>query len=351
MKEDTKYPAAERGYNEAIDLLKGFLVLSMILAHCIQFFGEEEKGLQKFIVDYVNLTTFSGFLFAYGFVCYCAYFTKNFKDVRRKMLQNAGRTLAAFYLSSIAFLTLAENKVFKTDILRDVITIRLFGGWSEFLVSFTGVMLMAMLLFPLYKKLNSIGLAVIAAVCLMTCFVPYEKITVPWLALFLGSRHYVTFPVIQYSVYFAAGVIVGKYGWKYHRYLLSGSLVFSLPTIIYILHMSKMPERFPPSLLYITGGAFFLYTYYLLFSMLSKNTCKNRILLGVKKYLKQTGSNSLFYLLMSNVFIFGFKGASFHYKDIRYALIFYLVLLLVIHYLTLLISKNRRLPNSYSLID
>ena len=112
-----------------------------------------------------------------------------------------------------------------------------------------------------------------------------------------------------------------------------------------------MPERFPPSLLYITGGAFFVYAYYLLFSMLSGNTGKNRILLGVKKYLKHTGSNSLFYLLMSNVFIFGFKGSAFHYKDIRYALIFYLVLLLVIHYLTLLISKSRKLPNSYSLID
>lgn len=351
MKEETKYHGAESGYSEAVDFLKGFLVLSMILAHSIQFFGEEEKGLQKFIVEYVNLTTFSGFLFAYGFVCYRAYFTKSFKDVCKRMLQNAGRTLAAFYLSSIAYLALAENKVYKTDILRDVITIRLFGGWSEFLVSFTGVMLMAMLLFPLYKKLNIIGLAVIAAVCLMTCFIPYEKITVPWLALFLGSRHYVTFPVIQYSVYFAVGVIVSKYGRKYHRYLLSGSVVFSLPTIIYILRMSRMPERFPPSLLYITGSAFILYTYYLLFSMLSENTCKNSILLGVKKYLKQTGSNSLFYLLMSNIFIFGFKGSVFHYKDIRYALIFYLVLLLVIHYLTLLISKSRKLPNSYSLID
>lgn len=348
MKEETKYPAAESRYCEAVDFLKGFLVLGMILAHCIQFFGEEEKGIQKFIVDYVNLTTFSGFLFSYGFVCYRAYFTKKFKEVRKKMLQNAGKTLAAFYISSIAYLALADNKVFKTDILRDVITIRLFGGWSEFLISFAGVMLMAMLLFPLYKKLNILGLAVIAAVSLMTCFVPYEKITVPWLALFVGSRHYVTFPVIQYSVYFAAGVIVSKFGRKYHRYLLAGSVVFSLPAIIYILRMSQMPERFPPSLLYITGGASFLYIYYRLFSMLSESTCKNRILLGVKNYLKQTGSNSLFYLLMSNVFIFGFKGSAFYYKDIRYALVFYLVLLLVIHYLTVLISKSRKLPNLYS---
>jgi len=38
MKEETKYHGGESGYSEAVDFLKGFLVLSMILAHCISCF-------------------------------------------------------------------------------------------------------------------------------------------------------------------------------------------------------------------------------------------------------------------------------------------------------------------------
>ena len=60
--------------NQEIDIMKGLLTLAMILCHCLQFFGKEDAGIEKILVNVINLTTFSGFLFCFGFVCCLAYF-------------------------------------------------------------------------------------------------------------------------------------------------------------------------------------------------------------------------------------------------------------------------------------
>jgi hypothetical protein len=200
----------ENRRSDTMDLYKGILVITMILAHCIQFFGEEDKLYQGIYVNYINLTTFPGFLFTYGFVCSRAYFDKKFSIVWRKMLINAGRTLFAFYLSSIAYYAFVENKIFRTDFLWEVVLIRRYAGWSEFLVSFSAVILVGMVMFPLFKRLNIISFFVIAAISTAACFIPYDKITVPQLALFLGSTNFITFPVVQFLIYFAGGVITCK---------------------------------------------------------------------------------------------------------------------------------------------
>lgn len=54
-----------------IDVLKGILTVLMIVAHIFQFFSTNLL-LDKF-GKYVNLTTFSGFMFCFGYVCYIAY--------------------------------------------------------------------------------------------------------------------------------------------------------------------------------------------------------------------------------------------------------------------------------------
>ena len=52
--------------NQEIDIMKGLLTLAMILCHCLQFFGKEDAGIEKILVNVINLTTFSGFLFCFG---------------------------------------------------------------------------------------------------------------------------------------------------------------------------------------------------------------------------------------------------------------------------------------------
>ena len=94
-----------RGRNREIDICKGILTVTMILGHCIQFFGFEEQGVQKILVNVINLTTFSGFLFCFGFVSNLAYYeNRSFKTSAVKLAKNALRLLVAFYVSGIAYM-------------------------------------------------------------------------------------------------------------------------------------------------------------------------------------------------------------------------------------------------------
>ena len=84
------------GRRREIDICKGILTVTMILCHCIQFFGNETEGVQKILADVINLATFSGFLFCFGYVSDIAYYRKEWKESAGKMLKNAVRLLAAF---------------------------------------------------------------------------------------------------------------------------------------------------------------------------------------------------------------------------------------------------------------
>lgn len=64
-----------------IDIQKGMLTVAMMLCHCIQFFGKEEYGLQKILVNLINLSTFSGFMFCFGYTNQIAYYQKEWKTV------------------------------------------------------------------------------------------------------------------------------------------------------------------------------------------------------------------------------------------------------------------------------
>ena len=217
--------------NQDIDIMKGLLTLAMILCHCLQFFGKEDAGIEKILVNVINLTTFSGFLFCFGFVCCLAYFQGDTRRGIVHMLRNMIRLLLAFYISGLAYMAFKEQKIFRKDFIREVLTLRRYPGWSEFLTSFAAVLLVGALLLPALRKTNGWVVIGAAVVSLASCFIPYEKITNPWLALFIGSGSYTTFPVLQYGVYFVAGVWAAKRkkwpDWK----LFFGAAILSTPCI------------------------------------------------------------------------------------------------------------------------
>ena len=78
--------------NQEIDIMKGLLTLAMILCHCLQFFGKEDAGIEKILVNVINLTTFSGFLFCFGFVCCLASLIWHLRSRR-----SSGRILSERY--------------------------------------------------------------------------------------------------------------------------------------------------------------------------------------------------------------------------------------------------------------
>jgi hypothetical protein len=332
---------ADHNRNEAVDCQKGFLTLFMILCHCIQFFGYEDKPIQGILVDYINLTTFSGFFFCFGYAADLAYFQREFKHSVGRMAKNAGKLLVAFYISGIAYDALAENKIFRTDHILDIILIQRYPGWSEFLVSFAGIMLIGILLFPVFKRMNLKIFAVCFLISIAACFFPYEKQGIPQLALFIGSTKEISFPCIQYLVYFGLGILVSRKKWLFKKVLLAACLLINIPVVWYYLQHHELPGRFPPDWRYITGAFFFVYLYYIIFSYLSHWKDKIRVVRLAVQYFSEVGRNSLFYLLISNLLIFAFSGSAFSYRDLNYVIGFYLFLICFIPYLQRLIRSRK----------
>lgn len=334
------------GRRREIDICKGILTLTMILCHSIQFFGFEDKGLQSILAAIINLATFSGFLFCFGYAGNLAYYQKEWKQSVWKMGKNALRILIAFYISGLAYVILVQQKIFRWDFITEILLLKKFPGWSEFLASFAAVLLVGILLFPVLKRMNRWMMGAVVIISAVSCFLPYDRVHNSWLALFVGSRDFITFPVLQYGVFFAAGIWMCKKKIGWNLWILLGSIAASVPYLYIYLHDGYLPERFPPSVYFIGGGCVFVYLYYLLSIGLEKTREKNRVLEWIASYLEQTGRDSLHYLLMSNILIFALAGSHFSYRSENYAYAYFVIILLLISYLGQLKSKRNVTKNS-----
>ena len=318
------------GRKREIDILKGILTITMILCHSIQFFGVEKDPVQGLLVNVINLTTFSGFVFCFGYVGEMAYFQKSWQTAAKKMGKNVLRILIAFYLSGIAYVALVEGKIFRMDFIREVLFLQKYPGWSEFLVSFSAMLLIGIVCFPVFKRMNGKILILCALISGGFCFLPYERITNSWLALLVGSRHFVTFPVLQYSIFFAAGVwfCKNKIRWKWQLLVLC--ICLGIPCFYSYAQTGYLPERFPVSVWYLFGGCLFAYLYYVLACFLEK--VRGRIGKKVIGCFERIGAQSLFYLLFSNLMIFALDCSSFSFRSVGYGYTYFIVILLVTGY-------------------
>lgn len=327
------------GRRREIDILKGILTVTMILCHSIQFFGVEKDLIQGMLVNVINLTTFSGFIFCFGYVGELAYFQKSWGKAAKKMGKNILRILIAFYLSGIAYVALVEGKIFRTDFIREVLFLKKYPGWSEFLVSFSAMLLLGILCYPLFKKVDGKILILWVLLSGGLCFLPYDKISNSWMALFVGSRHFVTFPVLQYSFFFAAGIWFcrNKIRWKWQLLVLCACL--EIPCFYCYMTTGYLPERFPVSVQYLFGGCLFVYLYYLLACFLEK------LQIGLVKkaigYFERVGAESLYYLLFSNLLIFALDCSNFSFRSVGYGYIYFVVILLVIGYFRHILSAGK----------
>lgn len=314
-----------------IDIQKGMLTVAMILCHCIQFFGKEEYGLQKILVNLINISTFSGFMFCFGYTNQVAYYEKTWKSSCIKMLKNVFRILLAFYISGIAYVVLVEGKIFRWKFITEVLLLKKYPGWSEFLASFAAVLLVGILIFPIMRRMNTKMFVGVACISCIACYLPYDRIHNSWLALLIGSCDYITFPVLQYGVFFAAGVLFCKKKIKWNVWILLGTVLAGIPCVVAIIKTGMLPERFPPSLWFVGGGCALVYGYYIL----SLGIERKRNLLIIEKiacYLEKVGKASLYYLLLSNLLIFALASSAFSFRSEMYAYTFFLVTVLLVGY-------------------
>ncbi len=316
-----------------IDCFKGILTIQMILAHCFQFFSnlEVEKGWH-FITDYINLTTFSGFVFAFGYVSYQSYIQTEFSIGLKKIGKNIIRLMLAFYISSFAFVIFIEGMPFRKDRILEILLLKRLAGWSEFLVAFAGVMLVTILFWKLLKSQNIKYLWIIAGASILVCMLPHMEVK-PIVGMFIGGYGGAYYPVFPYYLYFVIGVYFVRKEVKFNWYVLVASIVGSGYMIVDAILLSKgWPSRFPLSLAWLFGAMLFLYGYYLISGLLGTN----RYFL----WLSDIGKNSLSYLLLSNIIIFSLKQSKFFKISSTYSLGLFVVIMCVSWYMISL-TKGR----------
>jgi len=314
--------------DKSIDCFKGILTVLMVYAHCLQFFVNFERSKTfYYISEYINLTTFSGFMFAFGFVAHLAYLSKPYAKAGRSILKNAGKTLVAFYISSLAFRIFIDKVPYNPRVIYDILLFRHMAGWSEFLASFTAIMLVLLVLFFLFRKVNGLFVVLTFVFSIAMCLIPYWD-TSCIVGLIIGDKNGPSFPMFQYLVYFVIGIYFAKKRPKFKLLHLSVAALSSMVFVVYLIH-GKHPSRFPPSAPWILGATLFLYGYYL-FSLA----------IAQKKYigwLSDIGKNSLYYLLISNIFIFAMKSSGFYLMNSSYASILFVIIMIIAGFLQRLI--------------
>ncbi|MGP4039661.1 hypothetical protein ACTWP4_07140 [Gracilibacillus sp. D59] len=327
------------GRDHSVDYFKGLLVIGMVYTHVLQFFSDASIFLSiPYITQFFNLITFSGFVFCFGYVCQLAYYCKPFRSVYKKMFMTGLKTLLAFYLSGIAFQVYVGNQPLDINTIMPILVLQVIPGWSEFLVSFSLIILLGLALFHSFRWMSNrpILFWVVCSLLLLTTWIDYSKVTIPQLGLLIGTTETITFPVVQYLPFYLIGIYFAKYRigfrWKYLWISSVGTILF----IYYLLTRDmQLPDRFPPSIFWIIGPTLILYIYYL-FSKVLDRWQKG---LG---FLRMMGENVLVYLLLSNMFIFSLDS---FFVGPWQGFFFSLMLLLVITYL---IKLTSRVPKNHS---
>lgn len=110
-----------------------------------------------------------------------------------------------------------------------------YPGWSEFLASFAAVLLVGILIFPIMRRMNTKMFVGVACISCIACYFSHDRIHNSWLALLIGSCDYITFPVLQYGVFFAAGVLFCKKKIKWNVWILLGTVLAGIPCIVAII--------------------------------------------------------------------------------------------------------------------
>lgn len=295
-----------RARDLSLDVFKGLLVALMVYCHVLQFFGDPSLfSAIPTLCDGINLLVFPGFVFAFGCAASGAYLDKPFEKVWHRMLRSALKALGAFWLSGIAFRVLRENKPFASGTVRRILLLEDIPGWSEFLLAFALYALIAMALFIPLRALRKRPIWAIpaGALCLLGCFLPYNKIDGSYLGLLIGARDQTTFPILQYAPYFLAGVVWSARPGKPWLWALGATVLTGAGALLSVLG-GGLPQRFPPALGWVLlppAGVAALYA-------LAHFASRVPWLRVPLTPLGSMGARSLYYLIATNLAIFTLAG-------------------------------------------
>jgi hypothetical protein len=316
-----------------INYFKAILVVGMIFGHSLSILTKNPPGLFGAFVTYINLVSFSGFYFAYGYLFQKVYMQRD--SINARFLKGTFKTLIAFYICAICYRIFVDPGVWpNSKQIVDILILNDIPLYSEFLLSFFALSLLFFIFFkPLKRFLDSnIVILVLAAVSLLSTFIPYQYINSNQIGLLIGTYNFHAFSVLQYLVFFLLGVFFAKNNIIYTKLGLLISIVGTGSFCIYFVLKHAYPTRFPVSLLWLIGSFLFLYVYFILSEYLSKK-------IGLIRPLDSIGENTLFYLVVSDAALFAMKKAG-QIQALSSILIGFAIIL-SIYYLTSIIRKTR----------
>lgn len=286
--------------DNSIDVMKGFITLIMILSHSMVFTGLSQKPSSF----YVHLTTFSGFMFCFGYVCNVAYLQKE-NLPWKKMLRGGIKTILAYYYSAFLYIFLIKH-LWDKDSIINILTQRKIAGYSEFLLSWAYLYIIMILLAPLLKfaARSKYICVILILISLGSTFIDYGMLTVPWLGPIIGCCREEYFPLVQYFSYFLIGCYFNQHKKTFSLPIILISIISSLVCLVYCVQFSETPRRCGPSILWIIGGYFFVYAYFLIAKKLVAN--KHTIPSKITDILSKIGQKTLLFLLVNNTCCFAF---------------------------------------------
>jgi surface polysaccharide O-acyltransferase-like enzyme len=283
-----------------LDLFKTMLVYGMVAAHVIQLLSLAPRPPARDFSDFINLITFSGFLFAFGLGL----------GLSRKSHGQTGwharlrpivLLLLAVYASSLGYVFLVDRLEPTPGLLIDLLSMRRLYGWSEFLASFLVLYAAIALLRPILVKLarNVWTLVAASALCLASSLI-VVSFDFPLIATLVGTTSFASFPLLPYLPWFLVGIYIGSHPMPPRLWLWAVALLSTAAFYLYLWSTGEVPQRFPPSALWVVGPALFLLVYLAIAHTVARA-------IEVPAFLLLPGRHVLSFLLVSNLFIFSMR--------------------------------------------
>jgi hypothetical protein len=283
-----------------IDVLKAILVIGMVLDHAVVLLGDKPtRVLLTEPKNIVTIVSFSGFLFCFGYTTWLAYFST--MPTIKRVFTTVLRILVVYYVSGYFYALFVERQYSTSDLLSVLILSRLMP-FAEFMLGFALTLAAGFLFYKpigfLLERPRLFFLTV--SILLLTTFMPTGFVRYPQISLFIGSSNSVaaSFPVLQYFPLYLMGMYFARYNVRPNLLVgLAGIGAYYLSTTFL-----GPASRFPPDIVWIIGSAFFVLTWYAIAQFISRWVIIDRLLATI-------GVNVLYYLLMSNILLFAFRGA------------------------------------------
>ena len=280
--------------------MKAILTINMVFSHTISmlpyFWGNSAPKLIRLSFTYISLlfrfTTFTSFMFCFGFVFYFAYLRK-FNNSKQKIMKNGINTLIIYYISAFG-IYIIDNQIIDLKTSVNILTLNYIVCYSEFLLSYAFISFLCIFAGNYILKMTSnYRILIVSSFCFAICsfFIPYSMIP-SQLGIFIGSTKFVFFPIFLYLPYFLFGVYIARNNIYFNKYVFISTAFLSFLGVLYIT-IWGIPRRFPPSFFWLTLSFFYTYCLYLFCVKISK--------IDLGAFFKRIGDNTLLYLLISNL--------------------------------------------------